>query len=140
MNRFTRCFRSLLRVATHAHRLLHAAPDRQPESRKPLSEDSQILVPQSFIDLYVPPGRTRPTASREHIAARHEVCEDLAQALTERARLVLWQTGITEQDVIHRMQQGLRSPDSGLEEAEAYWVVRRLVELLEWRDVVLAAE
>jgi len=102
-----------------------------------VSEESQVIVPPSFVDLYLPPGRTRPTAPREEIAARHEICDDLAQALTEHARTVLWRHGVTEQDVLERIHNGLQEEGSGLSPDEARWVSLRLAELLEWRDVHL---
>jgi hypothetical protein len=98
-----------------------------------MSEDSQIVVPRSFIELYLPPGRIKPTAPRDEIAARYEFCEDLASMLTEHARLKLWDLGITEEDVLERMHRGLVLPDAPVSLAEAQWVVRRLAELLEWR-------
>jgi hypothetical protein len=101
------------------------------------SEESQVLVPQSFVDLFVPPGRLKPTTASDEIAARHEVCEDLAQALTEHARTVQRHHGVTEQDVMDRILAGLLTDDSGLTGDEAMWVARRLAELLEWRDVWL---
>jgi hypothetical protein len=102
-----------------------------------VSEESQAVVPQAFVDLFIPAGRLKPIASREEIAARHEVCEDVAQALTDHARTILWGHGVTEQDVMDRLLAGLLSGDSGLAADEALWVARRLAELLEWRDVWL---
>lgn len=102
-----------------------------------LSEECQVVVPESFVDLFVSSGRVKPIAAREEIEARHEVCEDLAHALTEHARTVQWQYGVTEQDVMDRTLAGLLSEDSGLAGDEAMWVARRLAELLEWRDVWL---
>ena len=98
-----------------------------------MSEDSQIVVPRSFIELYIPPGRIKPTAPRDEIAARYEFCEDLASMLTEHARMKLWELGITEDDVLERTHRGLRVPDAPVTPAEAWWVIRRLAELLEWR-------
>lgn len=96
-----------------------------------MSDESQILVPRSFIELFIPPGRLKPTAPREHIAERYELCEDLAQMLTEPARTRLFELGIAEADVLQRTLDGLLA--GGLvEPAEAAWVVRRLAELLEW--------
>jgi hypothetical protein len=97
-----------------------------------MSEESQIVVPQSFIDLYMEAGRIKPTAPRDEIAQRYELCEDLATALTETARTILWQHGVTEQDVLERVHAGLAAPQAGLSAAEAVWVTRRLAELLEW--------
>lgn len=96
------------------------------------SDDSQINVPPAFVALFVPPGRIKPTASREEIAQRYELCEDLASALTEQARTILWELGVTEQDVLLRVHGGLAGAASGLSAPEAQWVVRRTAELLEW--------
>lgn len=98
-----------------------------------MSDDEyQIEVPPSFIALYVPPGRIKPTAPREEIRARYEYCEDLAQMLTDTASTRLWQLGITERDVLERMREGLLGGQAGVNEAEAGWVLRRLAELLGW--------
>jgi hypothetical protein len=67
-------------------------------------DDSQILVPESFTALFVPPGCLRPTETREHIAQRYELCEDMAQMLTETAQTKLLELGITEADVLKRAQ------------------------------------
>ena len=99
-----------------------------------MSEDSQIVVPPSFVALFQPPGRSRPTAPRAHIAARHELCEDMAQMLTEPARTRLWELGVTEADVLQRMLRGLLVEPAVVDEAEARWVMRRLAELLDWPD------
>lgn len=105
-----------------------------------MSDDSQIIVPPSFIALFVAAGRSRPSAPRDEIAARYEYCEDLANMLTEHASATLWELGITEADVLERMHRGLRSgQDPGqdtsaatVSEMEATWVIRRLAELLGW--------
>jgi len=98
-----------------------------------MSTESQIVVPQSFIDVFVPPGRIKPTETKEHIAARYEFCEDLAIALIDRARHILWVTNATEPDVIQRIKQGLLQEGSGVEQREAEWVCKRLSELLATR-------
>lgn len=95
-------------------------------------DGSQIVVPPSFVALFVPPGRFKPTAPREEIAARHELCEDLAQMLVDHARTRHWELGVNEAEILRRMHAGLRGPDAPVSEAEAAWVVRRLAELLEW--------
>jgi hypothetical protein len=96
-----------------------------------MSEDNQLIVPQSFIDLYVPQGRIRPTESVGTIAKRYEFCEDMAQLLTEHARTKLFELGVAEQDVLDRIHQGLVAGDQ-FSTQEAWWVARRLAELLEW--------
>lgn len=100
-----------------------------------MSHESQVVIPPSFYELYTSPGRTKPAAPAGEIATRYEVCEDLATALTEHAKTVQWQHGAAEQDVLERIHLGLLSAESGLNESESLWVVRRLAELLEWRDL-----
>ncbi len=98
-----------------------------------MSDDgSQITVPPSFVALFVPPGRSKPTAARETIAARYDLCEDMAQMLCEPARTQVWELGVTETDVLQRMRQGLAAATLGMEPAEADWVIQRLAELLDW--------
>ena len=97
-----------------------------------MSDESQVPLPQSFIDLFVPPGRSRPTESRAHISARHEFCEDLASMLTEHASTKLFELGVTEGDVLERMHRGLLGPGAVVSPDEAWWVIHRLAELLGW--------
>jgi len=97
-----------------------------------MSDENQILVPPSFVALYLAPGQARPNASRAGIAARHEFCEDLATMLTEPAANKLWELGITEADVLERMRRGLLVEGAPVSAAEAHWVIRRLAELLGW--------
>lgn len=109
-----------------------------------MDEDSQIVVPPSFIALFVPPGRTRPTEPRQWIAQRYEFCEDLATLLSEQAARRVWELGISEDEVLERSYRGLRAGasaggetgDAGtgfdLSEPEAGWVIRRMAELLGW--------
>jgi hypothetical protein len=97
-----------------------------------VSEDSQIIVPPSFIALFVPPGGVKPRASRQHIAERYELCEDLAQMLTDTASTKLFELGVTEADVLERIGRGLLADASLVDETEARWVLTRLAELLGW--------
>jgi hypothetical protein len=97
-----------------------------------MDEHSQIVIPEAFVDLYRPTPHGRPTLGRVEIAARHELCEDLAQAMTEHARTMLFGAGLAEDEVLRRCHHGLRAPGAGLSAAEATWVVRRLAELLDW--------
>lgn len=97
-----------------------------------MSEDSQIVVPPSFVALFVAPGRIKPNAPRELIAQRYELCEDLAQMLVDEARTKLFELGIGEGDVLERIGRGLRGDAPVVSDPEAGWVVRRLAELLDW--------
>lgn len=99
-----------------------------------MSDFNQQVLPASFIALFVPPGRHKPSESREHMTERHELCEDLAQLMTETAQQQLWALGVAEADVLLRIEQGLRGGPAGLMEGEAGWVMHRLAELLQWPD------
>ncbi len=105
-----------------------------------MSEGSQIIVPPSFIALFVPPGRIKPTAARKHSLERYELCEDMATMLMEPAQTRLWELGITEADVLLRMRRGLTGGGAGLNAAESGWVTRRLAELLGWPYPGLATD
>jgi hypothetical protein len=97
-----------------------------------MSDDNQIPLPASFVALHIAPGRNRPTASRAEMSERHEFCEDLATLLTEPAATRRWELGVTADDVLQRMHQGLLAGDPVVSPAEAWWVIRRLAELLGW--------
>lgn len=97
-----------------------------------MSDESQIVVPPSFMALFVPAGRSKPSAPRDVIAARHEFCEDLATMLTDTAATQQWQLGVTEADVLQRVHQGLVVDAALVSAPEAQWVVCRLAELLNW--------
>jgi len=94
--------------------------------------DSQFVIPPSFIQIFVPAGKTRPTEAREVIAQRYDLCEDMAQMLTETAREKHYSIGVPESDVLERMHTGLAADASVVSPDEALWIVRRLAELLRW--------
>ena len=97
-----------------------------------MSDESQIVVPASFVAVYTEPGRNKPSATRVQITTRHDFCEDLASMLTEEAQSKFWQLGVTEHDVLERMLRGLRAGETVVNDREAVWVVTRLAELLGW--------
>ena len=97
-----------------------------------MDEGHQIFIPPSFSALYVPPGKTKPTLGARDMAARYELCEDMAQLLTEQAATQQFQLGITEDLALERCLQGLLATPSVVNEDEARWVVCRLAELLQW--------
>lgn len=98
-----------------------------------MSEDNQILIPASFVALYQPEGRPKPSIPREALAQRYELCEDMAQMLTETASMQLHGLGIAESDVLQRCRQGLLAEPAVVSADEAGWVVTRLAELLGWQ-------
>lgn len=97
-----------------------------------MDDANQIQVPESFLALFAARGGYRLTEPMAHVRERYELCEDLAQMLTEQARLTQFQLGITEQDVLEKMLQALLQEGSPVTPREAHWVVRRLAELLDW--------
>jgi hypothetical protein len=99
-----------------------------------MCDENQIVIPPSFVTLFVEAGRVKPSASRQHILARYEFCEDLATMLMDHAKSQLWELGVAEADVLERIHRGLVSDGAGVEAVEATWVTRRLAELLDWND------
>ena len=97
-----------------------------------MNEDQSMAVPASFLTLYLGARRHPAPGEGARIAKRHEFCEDLAAACVETARAMLHDLGVAETDVLERVHQGLCEPGAGLELAEAWWVARRLAELLDW--------
>jgi hypothetical protein len=97
-----------------------------------MHDEHQTEIPPSFIALYIDPGRSRPNASRAVIGARYEFCEDLATILTEHASTMLFDLGISEEDVLERCHRGLCIEGSAVSLPEAEWVTRRLAELQGW--------
>ncbi len=97
-----------------------------------MDEGHQIFIPPSFSALYVPPGKIKPTLNASEMAARYELCEDMAQLLTDPTATQQFQLGITEDLALERCLQGLLCEPVVVSEAEARWVVCRLAELLQW--------
>jgi hypothetical protein len=97
-----------------------------------MPDDNQILIPPSFIALYLDPGRTRPNAPREEIAARYELCEDTATLLIEHAQAMVFEQGAGEAQALLRCRQGLLVDASVFSAAEVGWIITRLAELLGW--------
>ena len=104
-----------------------------------MSDDHQVHLPPSFVALFVPPGARKPTATRTEVLQRYELCEDLANLLTETAGTMQFQLGITERDVLERCLLGLQSngPDASplVSAEEAHWVITRLAELMGWEPL-----
>ena len=105
-----------------------------------MSEDNQIDIPASFIALFVAPGRQKPSEPRHVVADRYELCEDMATMLTETAKNMQFSLGISEHEVLVRIQRGLTGDDAVVSVPEAQWVMQRLAELVDWEfDPTLSA-
>jgi len=96
-----------------------------------MSDEYQIEIPPSFMALYTD-ARHRLTVAVPTLRARYDICEDLANHLTEHCRNVHVEIGVDEQEVLQRCLRGLQTTESGVSPAEAIWVVTRLAELLYW--------
>jgi hypothetical protein len=105
-----------------------------------MSSNNQILIPESFIALFITPGRIKPSASHGEVAARYELCEDMASMLTETAQNMLFSLGVTELDVLGKCWSGLLAEPTVVSRPEATWVVHRLAELLDWPQLDMAPE
>ena len=97
-----------------------------------MDDANQIEVPPSFLALYATPSGLRLTEPISFVRERYELCEDLAQALTEQASAAQFRTGEEEGAVLRKMQAALAVEGSAVQPVEAQWVVRRLAELLGW--------
>jgi hypothetical protein len=97
-----------------------------------MSIDNQIEPPQSFMAMYITPGRDSPNAPQEVVLARYEHCEDMACVLTEHAQTLVFKDNFTESEVLTRCHQGLLDDASDFNEKESRWVICRLAELLGW--------
>jgi len=97
-----------------------------------MDDPNQIEVPPSFVALFTSPSGHRLTEPMGTVRARYELCEDLAQMLTDQAATAQFKTGGSERDVLAKMQAALEGAGSPVQPAEAGWVVRRLAELLGW--------
>ena len=96
------------------------------------ADNSQILIPESFLVLHLTGDRRKTTLSQRELAGRYELCEDIAQMLCEPAAAQQFQLGITEDLVLEHCLQGLLATPDSVSEAQARWVVCRLAELLNW--------
>lgn len=97
-----------------------------------MSDANQIYIAPSFLALYVAPGGYKPSASQEEIAARYELCEDLAQMLTGTATELQLRSDASSAQVLQRCLDGLCGPDAVIDAQQARWVVCRLAELMQW--------
>ncbi len=95
-----------------------------------MEDPNQTLIPQAFMALYSAHGR--PTASRDHVEARHDLCEDMAVQMTTLCASLEHRHDLGKEEVLRRCWMGLLQDGSGVEPPEANWVVARTAELLEW--------
>ena len=98
-----------------------------------MQDGSQIFIPDSFLALYQ--GRNHQLrAPLADVAARYELCEDLAQMLVEQAQTLYHQSAPSEQAILTTMWMGLQGEGAVVAPPEARWVILRLSELLAWQS------
>ena len=82
--------------------------------------------------MYKRQGKLKPSIGHREMAERYELCEDLANLLTEKAANMQFTLGITEELVLTQCELGLLAEPAVVSPVEARWVVCRLGELLNW--------
>lgn len=97
-----------------------------------MDDSNQIEVPPSFVALFASPSGFKLLEPMSVVRRRYELCEDLAQMLTEQAATARFKSDAGEREVLAAMQAGLQQDGSPVQAREAEWVVRRLAELLNW--------
>jgi hypothetical protein len=97
-----------------------------------MDDYNQIEPPPSFVALFASPTGHRLLEPMSVVRQRYELCEDLAQALTEQAGVDQFKSGRSEREVLEKMERALTTEDSPIAANEARWVVTRLAELLGW--------
>jgi hypothetical protein len=97
-----------------------------------MDDYNQIEVPPSFLALFTAPGGHRLVQPMGQVRERYELCEDMAQLLSEHAAAAHFKSGGDEGDVLRQMRQALSGAESSVQPAEAGWVVTRIAEVLGW--------
>ena len=105
-----------------------------------MTEEFQIHIPDSFMTLYVPPGRIKPMLGQRDLATRYELCEDLALTLAPTASQMQLARDLHTSAVLAQCLQAITGEDAVLDLPEARWVMCRLAELLDWDMPIFAAE
>lgn len=99
---------------------------------KSISQDSQIIIPDAFCAIYTDALRHRLTIGKEELAMRFELCEDMANLLSESTAAQWFKTGHEKAEVLEQVHAGLLVSGSVANEAEAIWVVHSIEEELGW--------
>jgi hypothetical protein len=97
-----------------------------------MDDYNQIEPPPSFVALFASPTGHKLLEPMSVVRQRYELCEDLAQALTEQAGVDQFKSGGSEREVLEKMELALTGEESPIAANEARWVVTRLAELLGW--------
>src|SRR5437867_11910894 len=104
-----------------------------PDPSSSMDDFNQIEVPPSFVALFTSPSGHRLLQPMAVVRERYELCEDVAQVLTEQASITLFKSGGTEREALEKIHGALASAEAPLQPAESDCVVKRLTELLDWQ-------
>lgn len=96
-----------------------------------MSEDSRIVIPPPF-DRQFMAGSQAASMSREEIRAPYGYCEDLAKMMVRTAKTRLWQLGLSDPTYLATVPIEAGLQDGVASAQEAWWVAKRLSELLDW--------
>jgi hypothetical protein len=97
-----------------------------------MDDFNQIEVPPSFLALFASPSGYKLTQPMSAVRERYELCEDLAQMLSEQAVGALASVAGDQREVLEKMKLGLSVAGSPVQPGETTWVVTRVAELLGW--------
>lgn len=97
-----------------------------------MDDPNQIEVPPSFVALFTTPGGHRLAQPMTVVRERYELCEDLAQMLSEQASTAAFKSGASPGEVLAGMRTALSAEGGALRASEPDWVVTRVAELLAW--------
>jgi hypothetical protein len=93
-------------------------------------DHNQRLVSDAFIAIHV--RNERLTLTREELERRYELSEDLALDIAARLGAISAGQGELQRGVLEATLIGLLEPPAQVSEAEARWIVHRVVELCDW--------
>jgi hypothetical protein len=99
-----------------------------------MDDANQIEPPASFAVIYTSVDGSQLTRAAHEIISRYELCEDIAQTLSERAATLLATSSDSENEVLKCVRDALDVDSQAVTSAESAWVVQRLAELLNWRS------
>ena len=93
-------------------------------------DHNQTLLPDSFLALYVRHGR--PMVGRDELEARYEIAETIALRVAEVVVNVPGDDAGARREALQSVRESLVTPPATVSEAEATWVIARVVEICEW--------
>jgi hypothetical protein len=97
-----------------------------------MNQENQIEIPQSFVAIFMAPGKTKPSVPWLEVMKRYELCEDMANILTHTAGDLVLDYGVCDIEILDRCYAGLQNSSDAVTPSEARWIIMRLAELMGW--------